>query len=270
MSRSKLLINVRLDAVEVLLAGLLLVVATTTILLARNPQSDPQTTNDVQSSRELQWFRETYGPHHYSEREEEWLIRDYFRERQGGVFVDVGANHYQNASKTYYLEKNLGWSGLAIEPQKEFAADYARHRMRTKFLPFFVSDISNETARLYITKRSSLVASGDKQFVEQFGELAEVRDVPTITLTDLLVAESVQKIDFLTIDIELHEPRALQGFDIQRFRPSLVCIEGLLPVRQPILDYFARNGYVLLGKYMWVDRENLYFAPLNNSNISDR
>ena len=71
MSRSKFLINVRLDAVEVLLAGLLLIVATTTVLLARNTQSELQTTNDVQSSRELQWFRETYGPHHYSEREEE-------------------------------------------------------------------------------------------------------------------------------------------------------------------------------------------------------
>jgi hypothetical protein len=54
----------------------------------------------------------------------------------------------------------------------------------------------------------------------------------------------------------------LRGFDIKRFKPSLVCIEGLSPVRQQILDYFARNGYALVGKYMWVDLENLYFAPL--------
>ena len=64
------------------------------------------------------------------------------------------------------------------------------------------------------------------------------------------------------MDIELHEPQALAGFDIDRFKPALVCVEGLLPVRQQILDYFAAHGYVVVGKYMWVDLENLYFEPL--------
>ena len=63
------------------------------------------------------------------------------------------------------------------------------------------------------------------------------------------------------MDIELHEPQALKGFDIERFRPALVCIEGLLPVRQQILDYFAGHGYVLLGRYLRADLQNLYFAP---------
>ena len=215
----------------------------------------------VQSLTELEKFREAYGPHHYTEREEEWLIRDYFQDRRNGVFVDVGANHYKLSNKTYYLESELGWSGIAIEPQQQFAAGYAEHRPATKFFPFFVSDVSNKTAQLYITAHSSLVASSNREFVAQFGDLDEVREVPTITLTGLLEAEGIQQFDFLSMDIELHEPKALAGFDIQRFRPSLVCIEGLLPVRQQIIDYFTRNGYVLVGKYMWVDLENLYFAP---------
>jgi FkbM family methyltransferase len=217
--------------------------------------------NPVQSTTEMGLLRQRYGPGHYSEREEEWLIRDYFQDRRDGVFVDVGANHYQRASKTYYLESKLGWSGLAIEPQREFAADYAKYRPRTKFFPFFVSDVSNETARLHILEKMSMVASSEKDFVKKFGDPAEVREVPTITLTDLLDAEGVRRVDFLSMDIELHEPRALKGFDIERFRPSLVCIEALLPVRQQILDYFAEHGYVVVGKYVWVDLENLYFAP---------
>ena len=217
--------------------------------------------NPVQSTTEMELLRQRYGPGHYSERQEEWMIRDYFKDRREGVFVDVGANHYQSASKTYYLESKLGWSGLAIEPQREFAADYAKHRPRTKFFPFFVSDVSNETARLHILQKMSMVASSEKDFVEKFGKPGEVREVPTITLTDLLAAEGIKRIDFLSMDIELHEPQALKGFDIQRFKPSLVCIEALLPVRQQILDYFAEHGYVVVGKYVWVDLENLYFAP---------
>jgi FkbM family methyltransferase len=215
-----------------------------------------------ETTREMEPFRRKYGPNHNSEQEEEWFIRDFFHDRRGGTFVDVGANHYHDSSKTYYLETALGWSGIAIEPQREFAQGYAEHRPRTKFLPFFVSDVSNRTAKLYVLKRESVVSSSNQEFVKGFGTPDEVRDVPTITLDDVLKAEGITHPDFVSIDIELHEPHALKGFDIDRFKPSLVCIEGLAPVRQPILNYFAEHGYVIVGKYVWVDLMNFYFAPL--------
>ncbi len=215
-----------------------------------------------ETERELDRYKQRYGPDHYSQGVEEWLIRDYVQDRRDGFFVDVGANHYKNASKTYYLESTLGWSGLAIEPQQELGADYAKFRPRTKFLPFFVSDVSHDTAKFYILSRGSQIASSDPEFVKAWGTPGEVRSVPTITMNDLLDTERVKRIDFLSMDIELHEPQALKGFDIDRFKPAFVCIEALLPVRQPILDYFTRHGYVLVGKYLWLDEEDLYFAPL--------
>src|SRR5262245_24911958 len=57
-----------------------------------------------------------YGPSRYSEDLEEWIIRDAFKDKTGGVFVDVGANHYRDRSNTYYLESKLDWSGVAVEP----------------------------------------------------------------------------------------------------------------------------------------------------------
>jgi FkbM family methyltransferase len=258
MKKKRREITVRLDTWSMALIGVL---AALVVLAVWNVIYVPPDPNPVQSVSERAYFEERYGPNHYSEREEEWLIRDFFSDRKGGVFVDVGANHYQASSKTYYLETKLGWSGIAIEPQRKFAADYGKYRPRTKFFPFFVSDVSNETAKLYVIDKVSSVASSNLDFVKRFGDPDSVREVPTITLTDLLVAEKLDRIDFLSMDIELHEPQALKGFDIGRFKPALVCIEGLLPVRQEILDYFARNGYVLVGKYIWVDLENLYFAP---------
>lgn len=258
MAKSRPVVDIRLDAWALTLLAFFVSAIAFGMWFALTQAGGPP----VQSASELAYFKNTYGPDHFTEREEEWMIRDYFQDRRGGVFVDVGANHYRQTSKTYYLETQLGWSGIAIEPQKEFGADYATYRPRTKFFPFFVSDVSNDVARLFVITSSSTVASSDQEFVEQFGQPDEVRNVPTITLTDLLDAEGIRSIDFLSMDIELHEPQALKGFDIRRFKPSLVAIEGLLPVRQQILNYFARNGYVLVGKYVWVDRENLYFAPL--------
>ena len=72
---------------------------------------------------------------------EEWFIRDFFQDKRGGVFLDVGANHYKRDSMTYFLETQLGWSGIAVEPQTRFAADYAKHRPRTRFIPMFASDV---------------------------------------------------------------------------------------------------------------------------------
>jgi hypothetical protein len=77
----------------------------------------------------------------------------------------------------------------------------------------------------------------------------------------LLDAEGVTRIDFLSMDIELWEPKALAGFDVDRFKPSLVCIESHPEVRQQILDYFAAHNYVVVGKYLQMDQHNLYFQP---------
>lgn len=214
--------------------------------------------------RELQPFAERYGPEHQTERHEEWFIRDYFGDRRDGFFVDVGANHPKRFNKTWYLEKELGWSGIAIEPLREFGPAWREERPRTRFFSFFVSDRSDEATQLFVISANTLVASGDPNFTTAFGEIDRVESVPTITLDDLLKREAVERIDFLSMDIELHEPQALRGFDLRRYRPALICIEALLPIRQQILNHFAANGYVPVGKYLRVDQENLYFVPLDD------
>ena len=84
---------------------------------------------------ELAALERAFGPDRNSEHAEEWIVRDFFKGQRGGVFVDVGANHHQRFSNTYYLETVLGWSGVAFEPQAKFAAGYttapAAHGVRT-------------------------------------------------------------------------------------------------------------------------------------------
>ena len=216
----------------------------------------------VELHPEAQELEQRYGPARNSENEEEWIIRDYFRDRRDGVFVDIGAGHYREFSNTYYLETALGWSGLAVEPMQIFQADYREHRKRTRFFPLFVSDVSDDTVTMYTLGDDFLGNSSDKEFVERFGDDPKELHVSTITLNDLFEREQVKSIDFMSIDIELSEPKALAGFDIERYRPSLVCIEAHPEVRQAILDYFAKHGYVVAAKYLRADDKNLYFTPL--------
>ena len=191
---------------------------------------------------------------------EEWVVRDHFQDKRGGVFLDVGAADAREWNNTYFLETALGWSGLAIDAQPEFANQYARLRPRTRFFSLFVSDASDAVEQFYVPQNGPLGATSTKDFAGSEGPV-EVRSVPTITLNDLLAREGIARIDFLSMDIELAEPRALAGFDIERYRPALVCIEAHPQVRQQLIDYFHRHHYVLAGKYLGVDAQNLYFMP---------
>ena len=143
-----------------------------------------------------------------------------------------------------------------------FAADYATHRPRTIFLPFFVSDVSDQDATLCLLEHNTLVSSGNCDFTQRYGNDATTVGVKTITLNDLLEHQRVTQLDFVNMDIELWEPKALSGFDLLWFfKPALVCIEAHPEVRQWILDDFAARGYTVVGKYLRVDQHNLYFTP---------
>lgn len=207
----------------------------------------------------------TYGPTKYSQSVEEWIVRDFFRDKRDGTFLDVGAADYADGSNTWFLENKLHWSGVAIDAQEQYRRGYEEHRPRSRFFAVFVSDHSNERVRLFLSAMSPFVASKDQRFTDQFGRNTGVVEVSTITLDDLLSSLHVNGIDFMSMDIELSEPEALAGFDIERYRPALVCVEAHRQVRQQILDYFAAHEYVVAGKYLRVDPLNLWFVPVGTN-----
>jgi FkbM family methyltransferase len=207
------------------------------------------------------WLVQKYGPKLYSQYDEELVIRDFFRDRKDGFFVDVGANDYRINSTTFYLEEKLGWHGIAIDALARFAQGYAEHRPNTRFFCFFVSDRSDANVDFYVTQQKyGRRSSSDSKWAGKW-DLIEKETVRTITLNDLLDKENVKAFDLLSMDIELAEPVALAGFDIERFHPALVCVELHKEVRQALLDYFAKHGYASLDKYRDVDTVNSYFVP---------
>jgi len=192
---------------------------------------------------------------------EELIIRDFFQERRGGTFLDVGANHYHNENNTYYLETALGWSGVAIDALGEFAEGYRLHRPKTRFVAMFASDVADSTIRFFVSDEDHKTSSATPEAMTGSAGAGSAREVPTTTLNAMLEEAGISKLDFVSMDIELAEPKALAGFDIQRYQPALVCIESHPQVRQQILDYFAANRYVLVGRYLRLDPHNLYFMP---------
>src|SRR5262245_10306682 len=111
----------RLIAVLVAFVAALAGAFTAVTLLKRETPAAASTDQNA-LPRGARYLAAAYGPARYSQFAEEWIIRDFFKDKRDGVFVDVGANHYRDSSTTFYLEEKLGWSGLAIEPLGQFEA----------------------------------------------------------------------------------------------------------------------------------------------------
>lgn len=54
--------------------------------------------------------------------------------KQNGTFLDIGAGFYKNISNTYYLEKALGWRGIAIDIETKYQEEWDANRKNTVFV----------------------------------------------------------------------------------------------------------------------------------------
>jgi FkbM family methyltransferase len=203
----------------------------------------------------------TNGKKLYSQFNEELVIRHFFDDRRGGTFVDVGCWDWKEGSTTLYLEDHLGWSGLAIDAQDSVRAGYLEHRPHTKFFNYAVSDKSGDKVTFFLYGQLS---STNPDHIKLFNKDAEYHDkveVETITLNDLLEREHIDHFDFLSMDIEEGEPPALAGFDIDKYRPELVCIEAGPPMQAAITKYFGEHNYERIEDYLKYDQTNWYYRP---------
>ena len=93
---------------------------------------------------------------------------------------------------------------------------------------------------------------------KMFGENKETEEiqVPMITLDDLLDREGIEKVDLLAMDIEGHELTALRGFDLERFQPELLVIEGK---SSEVKKHLSDHGYEQIQRYARLDPVNRYF-----------
>jgi len=140
--------------------------------------------------------------------------------RQGEVvLVDVGAHH--GSVTSMFLEK--GWSVIAYEPDPSNRA-YLEKQLsaadRLQLSPCAVSDQATEAVTLFASPTSSGIST-----LSPFHEShTPTTTVKVVTLAEDLHARSVERVDFLKIDIEGYDFFALKGFDWS-YTPRFVLYE---------------------------------------------
>jgi FkbM family methyltransferase len=151
------------------------------------------------------------------------LVREFFRGRPPGFFVEVGANDPKKDSQSYHLEE-AGWTGILVEPLPDLAAELRRQRKAQVFEVACSSpDRAGQTMRLHVAGPFS---SFDPNLAVTGMRADRVIDVAVRTLDDVLgEGKAKTPIDLMSVDVEGHELEVLSGFDFARWKPRLVLLE---------------------------------------------
>lgn len=164
---------------------------------------------------------------HSQEGEDLALLR-YFRKREGGFYVDVGAHHPTRFSNTWAFYQR-GWSGINIDPLPGTAAGFARLRPRDITLETGVSDTPGELTYhrfhepAYNTFAPDAAKAAESKGARPIGTLS----VPVRTLTQLLDQHLPpgRRIDLMTIDVEGLDEAVIRSLDFSKYRPEVLVVE---------------------------------------------
>jgi FkbM family methyltransferase len=180
----------------------------------------------LEGSRIRVWPRSHIGWHLYCHGTYEPTLRAVMRERipQGGIVVEAGANIGWH---TLLLSRLVGRDGRvhAFEPNPKTNAELERNLALNSAsnVRVYSLGLSNRTAEsAFVAPEISDASAGDGHLalpLEKRGATCPVMTVNVVPLSE--VAADFDRLDFLKIDVEGHEPEVLEGaMDvIARFRP---------------------------------------------------
>jgi FkbM family methyltransferase len=180
-------------------------------------------------------------PAEYQESHRVW---QFFGCTKQGVFVEVGANHPTLMSQTWHLEQQ-GWSGVLVEPNPELCELLRARRPRSRTFQVAAGN-PEQTVEIDLLMGVSDLCSTLAPVLNSPLSGAKVR-VELRTLDSILAETKIERIDFLSIDVEGMELEVLRGFNLEKYAPRLILLEEH---RHDFKKHFylRRHGYRLVKR----------------------
>jgi len=115
-----------------------------------------------------------------------------------------------------------GWSGILIEPLRE-CAERLRTARRARAFEVAAGAPEDEGSEMPLLVAGAL-STLNPSIVEDVRPVA-IRQVPVRTLDSILAKAGIDRVDFLSVDVERAELAVLRGFSVAQYRPRLILIE---------------------------------------------
>ena len=162
----------------------------------------------------------------YSQDGEDKILKEIFKNKKSGLYVDVGCYHPIELSNTALLY-NRGWKGINIDISEYSIKLFNFLKPDDINLNLAVSNFKGYTDIFY-QKKLSKISTIDKQKSHKiFQGKINTKKIFCKTLTEI-INDSIHKgknIDFLNIDAEGHDLEVLQSLNFKEYKPQVICIE---------------------------------------------
>ena len=170
------------------------------------------------------------------------FVLDFFVTGFQGFYVDIGAYDGIEFSNTYVLEKNYGWSGLAVECDPAIVGLLAKNRNCDIDTRAVWREDNNEVIFKTVEggKLSGIVDTlTHKKALEREGYVSSIRTVSLKTLLD--EHKCPKHINYMSLDVEGAELDVLESFDFS-YTFDVVSIEHLRD-KDKIIEIMLKHGY---------------------------
>jgi len=163
----------------------------------------------------------------YTQNMEDYHLSLAFAGQATGSYIDIGAGHpvADNVSFWFY---ERGWSGIAVEPQRNLVELCARLRPRDTTVCALIGTKVGVTD-FHVFDRFHGLSTTVETLARQVGVDYQTVQLPTLSLAKLCEDHRVGEIDFLKVDVEGAEADVLRSGDWRRFRPKVVLVEAIAP-----------------------------------------
>ncbi len=212
----------------------------------------------------LKILKKSKKRYHYADNGEDIIIQGLFNHKKNGFYIDVGCYHPVRASLTHLLYKK-GWKGVNIDISKDTINLFNIARPNDKNINIGIADKKGED---FYYQSSHINQANSFKFYDNVKKVK----VQITTLDNIIKNLGIEKIDFLNIDVEYRDFKALQGLDLNNVRPSLIAIEDndaydIADVtNSDIYKYMTNKEYFLYSK---LNCTNFYLDKRYKSNLND-
>ena len=178
-----------------------------------------------------------------------------FKNKREGFYVDAGCYHPVHLNNTFLLFKKK-WSGINIDIS-QFSIDLFNHlRPKDININSAVANSDGEKVFYFQKKLSQLSTTNKKIALERMQGKIYEKKIKCQKLSTILNGTKYKNrpIDFLNIDIEGADYKALISLDFKSYKPKVICIEinEKNVINSETYKYLIKIGY----KKIWSSKSN--------------
>lgn len=185
------------------------------------------------------------------------VIKDIFKNKKKGIYIDVGCHHPLINNNTYLLYKN-GWRGINID------LDFSSIDMFNYFRPDDCNELKAISNSKGFTKFYFFHNRAPKNTISKKSSKGAklVKKIETDTLDNIIKKSKflIKKIDFLSIDVEGNELNVLKGLNFKKYKPKVVVLEFIDP---SIKEFYGHKIENIMNSKIYKFMKNRNYKLVN-------